>query len=81
MTMKTVIRKAGNEFGRVDPSKDGKHEDDLWAGSLPLVPGRLPEFKVSITSLEDEAPPIVMQVSQVCLEICGDWSQQVIYVK
>jgi len=79
--MKTVIRKAGSDFERVDPDAKGKHRDDLWEGSLPLVPGRLPEFKVSITELKDDAPPKVLQVSQVCLELCGDWSQQVIYVK
>ena len=77
--MKTVIRKSGTDFRR-SAGGDYKHEDDIWEGDLPLVPGRFPQFKVSVTSLEDEHPPKVLTVSQVCLEICGDWHQQVIYV-
>jgi hypothetical protein len=79
--MKTVIRMAGQDFAKPDLENDGKHDDDLWSGDLPLVPGRLPEFKVSVSDLEDDNPPKVVTVSQVCLEVCGDWSQQVIYVK
>jgi hypothetical protein len=79
--MKTVIRVAGKDFEKPNVEEGGKHEDDLWKGDLPLVPGRLPEFKVSVSKLSDDAPPKVLTVSQVCLEVCGDWSQQVIYVK
>lgn len=77
--MKTVIRKSGSDFGR-SAAGPYKHEDDIWEGDLPLVPGKLPQFKVAVTSLEDDHPPKVFTVSQVCLEICGDWHQQVIYV-
>jgi hypothetical protein len=79
--MKTVIRLAGKDFEKPDVGEDAKHEDDLWKGDLPLVPGRLPEFRVSVSELSDDLPPKVLTVSQVCLEVCGDWSQQVIYVK
>ena len=77
--MKTVIRKAGGDFERADPG-EAEGKDNIWEGDLPLVPGRLPQFKVSVTSLEDDHPPLVFTVSQVCLEVCGDWYQQVIYV-
>jgi hypothetical protein len=79
--MKTVIRKAGREFEKPKVDEGSNHPDDLWKGDLPLVPGRLPEFKVAVSSLEDDDAPSVFSVSQVCLEVCGDWSQQVIYVK
>lgn len=77
--MRTVIRKAGSDFGRAEPANPN-HKDDIWEGDLPLVPGKLPQFKVSVTSLDDDHPPKVFTVSQVCLEVCGDWHQQVIYV-
>ena len=71
--MKTVIRIAGGDFERAEPEA-GAHKDDIWEGELPLVPGRLPDFKVSVTTLDDDNPPRPFLVSPVCLVVCGDWS-------
>jgi hypothetical protein len=69
--MKTVIRMAGGDFK--------PKEDDLWEGELPLVQGRLPEFRVALTD-DDGENTKVLKVTQVCLELCNDWTRQILFV-